>query len=200
MPELHVLIIAENPLARMGLAALLANHPDIVIVGQSGGAQVAAEAEMSNPDVLIVDWNENTAPDLPAGYPLLALLKDEGQAAEAWAAGARGLLLGTLDPERLVSAMASMVRGLVVMEAELVGSIGQMDTALLEMPHEALTAREMEVLQLVAEGLPNKIIATRLNITDHTVKFHVNAIMTKLGVQSRTEAVVRATKLGLIIL
>ncbi|MBN8621299.1 MAG: response regulator transcription factor, partial [Anaerolineae bacterium] len=87
MPELHVLIIAENPLARMGLAALLANHPDIVIVGQSGGAQVAAEAEMSNPDVLIVDWNENTAPDLPAGYPLLALLKDEGQAAEAWAAG-----------------------------------------------------------------------------------------------------------------
>lgn len=200
MPELHVLIIAENPLARMGLAALLANHPDIVIVGQSGGAQVAAEAEMSNPDVLIVDWNENTAPDLPAGYPLLALLKDEGQAAEAWAAGARGLLLGTLDPERLVSAMASMVRGLVVMEAELVGSIGQMDTSLLEMPHEALTAREMEVLQLVAEGLPNKIIATRLNITDHTVKFHVNAIMTKLGVQSRTEAVVRATKLGLIIL
>jgi len=200
MPELHVLIIAENPLARMGLAALLANRPDIVIVGQSGGARVAAEAEMSNPDVLIVDWNENTAPDLPAGYPLLALLKDEGQAAEAWAAGARGLLLGTLDPERLVSAMASMVRGLVVMEAELVGSIGQMDTALLEMPHEALTAREMEVLQLVAEGLPNKIIATRLNITDHTVKFHVNAIMTKLGVQSRTEAVVRATKLGLIIL
>lgn len=200
MPELHVLIIAENPLARMGLAALLANHPDIVIVGQSGGAQVAAEAEMSNPDVLIVDWNENTAPDLPAGYPLLALLKDEGQAAEAWAAGARGLLLGTLDPERLVSAMASVVRGLVVMEAELVGSIGQMDTALLEMPHEALTAREMEVLQLVAEGLPNKIIAARLNITDHTVKFHVNAIMTKLGVQSRTEAVVRATKLGLIIL
>ena len=111
-----------------------------------------------------------------------------------------GLLLGTLDPERLVSAMASVVRGLVVMEPELVGSIGQMDTALLEMPHEALTAREMEVLQLVAEGLPNKIIAARLNITDHTVKFHVNAIMTKLGVQSRTEAVVRATKLGLIIL
>jgi len=179
MPELHVLIIAENPLARMGLAALLANHPEIVIVGQSGGAQVAAEAEASNPDVL---------------------LKDEGQAAEAWAAGARGLLLGTLDPERLVSAMASVVRGLVVMEPELVGGMGQMDTALLETPHEALTAREMEVLQLVAEGLPNKIIAARLNITDHTVKFHVNAIMTKLGVQSRTEAVVRATKLGLIIL
>ena len=79
MPELHVLIIAENPLARMGLAALLANHPEIVIVGQSGGAQVAAEAEASNPDVLIVDWNENSAPDLPAGYPLLALLKEQQQ-------------------------------------------------------------------------------------------------------------------------
>jgi len=60
--------------------------------------------------------------------------------------------------------------------------------------------REREVLQLLAEGLPNKIIAARLKITDHTVKFHVNAIMTKLGVQSRTEAVVRATRLGLILL
>jgi DNA-binding NarL/FixJ family response regulator len=58
----------------------------------------------------------------------------------------------------------------------------------------------MEVLQLLAAGLPNKTIASRLSITDHTVKFHVNAIMTKLNVQSRTEAVVRATKLGLIIL
>jgi DNA-binding NarL/FixJ family response regulator len=58
----------------------------------------------------------------------------------------------------------------------------------------------LEVLQLLAEGLPNKAIARQLNISDHTVKFHVNAIMSKLNAQSRTEAVVQATRLGLILL
>jgi len=65
---------------------------------------------------------------------------------------------------------------------------------------EELTAREMEVLQLLAEGLPNKSIAQRLDISEHTVKFHVNAILRKLEAQSRTEAVVQATRLGLILL
>ena len=63
-----------------------------------------------------------------------------------------------------------------------------------------MTTRELAVLRLVAEGLPNKTIAVRLGISEHTVKFHVNAILGKLGVASRTEAVVRATRLGLIFL
>jgi DNA-binding NarL/FixJ family response regulator len=67
-------------------------------------------------------------------------------------------------------------------------------------PLEELTAREMEVLQLLAEGLPNKSIAQRLDISEHTVKFHVNSILRKLEAQSRTEAVVQATRLGLILL
>ena len=65
---------------------------------------------------------------------------------------------------------------------------------------EPLTPRELEVLRLMAEGLPNKTIAARLEISEHTVKFHVNTILGKLGVASRTEAVVRATRLGLILL
>jgi DNA-binding NarL/FixJ family response regulator len=67
-------------------------------------------------------------------------------------------------------------------------------------PAEELTPRELEVLQLLAEGLSNKAIAYRLDISEHTVKFHVNAILGKLSAQSRTEAVVQATRLGLIIL
>jgi len=89
---------------------------------------------------------------------------------------------------------------LAVFEPTLATTMFHASTTGMEAPAEALTGREMEVLQLLAEGLPNKIIANKLSITDHTVKFHVNAIMSKLGVQSRTEAVVRATKLGLIIL
>ena len=69
-----------------------------------------------------------------------------------------------------------------------------------ERPVEDLTPRELEVVQLLAEGLPNKAIAKRLGVSDHTIKFHVNAILGKLGAQSRTEAVVRATRLGLIVL
>jgi DNA-binding NarL/FixJ family response regulator len=65
---------------------------------------------------------------------------------------------------------------------------------------EELTPREREVLQLLAEGLANKAIAQQLTISEHTVKFHVNAIMSKLGAQSRTAAVVRATRLGLVVL
>ena len=67
-------------------------------------------------------------------------------------------------------------------------------------PAGGLTQREMEVLALVAEGLPNKAIASRLEISEHTVKFHVNSILTKLGAQSRTEAVTRATRMGLLLL
>ena len=67
-------------------------------------------------------------------------------------------------------------------------------------PAEPLTARELQVLRLLAEGLANKAIAQRLAISEHTVKFHVNAIMGKLGADSRTEAVVRASRLGLILL
>ena len=63
---------------------------------------------------------------------------------------------------------------------------------------EELTPRETEVLQLLADGLTNKAIAQRLGISDHTVKFHVNAVLGKLGAQSRTEAVVRASRLGLL--
>ncbi len=65
---------------------------------------------------------------------------------------------------------------------------------------EALTPREEEVLHLLADGLSNKAIALQLGISDHTVKFHVNAILGKLGAQSRTEAVVRATRMGLLVL
>jgi two-component system, NarL family, nitrate/nitrite response regulator NarL len=65
---------------------------------------------------------------------------------------------------------------------------------------EPLTRRELEVLQLLSQGLPNKRIAQRLGISEHTVKFHVNALLGKLGVQSRSEAIVHAVRLGLVVL
>lgn len=201
MPDVKVVIVAENPLARMGLAALLANQTELNIAGQTTASNnLLTELEVYCPDVIAWDWGWGTTPELPTNVPVVALLKEVSQATEAWKAGARGLLLGSTDSDSLSAALVAAAHGLAVMEPQLPLELTQLDNSPQDTPLDNLTAREMEVLQLLAEGLPNKIIASRLNITDHTVKFHVNAIMTKLGVQSRTEAVVRATRLGLIIL
>ncbi|MEZ4668809.1 MAG: response regulator transcription factor [Anaerolineae bacterium] len=200
MAELKVLIVAENPLARMGLAGLLNSLPELTMTGQTGGADLNAELEVSQAEIIVWDWGWGPTPDLPKDIPIVALLKEASQAAEAWGAGARGLLLGSFAAESLGAALVAVAHGLAVIEPSLSSVMGQLNNNPPDALLEQLTPRELEVLQLVAEGLPNKTIASRLSITDHTVKFHVNAIMTKLGVQSRTEAVVRATKLGLIFL
>jgi DNA-binding NarL/FixJ family response regulator len=89
---------------------------------------------------------------------------------------------------------------LVVLDATLAAALFPVHHVATAPIANPLTPRETEVLQLVAAGLPNKTIADRLRISEHTVKFHINAIMGKLGAQSRTEAVVRATQQGLILL
>ena len=204
--DLRILIVAENPLARMGLAALLAGQAGVSIAGQTaGGVNLPDEIDLYRPDALIWDWGWENQPDRLADVrdsdmPVLALLNNAAQTADAWAAGARGLLLHDTDAESLVAALHGLGQGLAVIDPALAASLFPVSTTSLEVPTEALTPREMDVLQLLAEGLPNKTIASRLSVTDHTVKFHVNAIMGKLNVQSRTEAVVRATRLGLIIL
>jgi two-component system, NarL family, nitrate/nitrite response regulator NarL len=204
--NLKILIVAENPLARMGLAALLAGQAGINIVGQTaGGINLPDEIDLYRPDALIWDWGWENHPDRLADVrdstmPVLALLNNAAQTADAWASGARGLLLHDTDADSLVAALQALDQGLAVIDPALTLTLFPVSNTTLATPAEALTPREMEVLQLLAEGLPNKTIASRLSVTDHTVKFHVNAIMGKLGVQSRTEAVVRATRLGLIIL
>jgi DNA-binding NarL/FixJ family response regulator len=159
------------------------------------------------PDVLIWDtgWDaaralEQLAVTREAAPPILALLADAGRAADALSAGARGVLLQETDPEVLAAALAAAARGLTVLAPDLMPSPLLAPADDIVAATESLTPREVEVLSLLAEGLPNKNIASRLGISEHTVKFHVNAVMNKLGAQSRTEAVVRATRLGMIVL
>jgi DNA-binding NarL/FixJ family response regulator len=204
MSDLNVLIIGDNPLARMGLAALLAGQPGLVVAGQTSGADdLQAEVDLYQPDVIVWDWGWNTPDHITdareAEIPLVALLNNSAQAADARAAGVSGFLQGDTDSDALAAAIIAAAQGLVVVAPSLLDSLLPANSA-ADTPVEALTPREREVLQLLAEGLPNKTIAARLNITDHTVKFHVNAIMGKLNAQSRTDAVVKATRLGLIIL
>ena len=122
--------------------------------------------------------------------PVLALIAARAEAAEAIAAGARGVVLRSSPARRIHAALAAVAEGLFVTD----------DRTPAESMIEPLTNREAEVMQLLAAGRTNKEIASRLGISEHTVKFHVNGILGKLGVDTRTEAVVTAARLGLVVL
>lgn len=206
MDELRLLLIADDPLARAGLAALLADLDGCLLINQISSAALTADSPLpfSNPqpDVIIWDlgWDPADFPDWQEiTIPIVALLADESGASEAWAAGGRALLPRDVDAETLLAAARAATQGLLVLDPQLAADLlpaAESDLA----PIEELTPRESEVLQLLAEGLTNKAIAQQLHISNHTVKFHVNAILRKLRAQSRTEAVVKATRMGLILL
>ena len=206
--ELRVLIVADDPLARAGLATLLTDQAGCLVVGQvAGQTDWSAQLDVYQPDAILWDlgWSpdetlEQVADLAELSLPIVALLSDESYVLEAWGAGIRGLLLRNVNAESLLASLAAIAQGLVLLDPYLARAlVPTMVPESLELI-EDLTPRELEVLGLLAEGLPNKAIARKLNISDHTVKFHVNAILSKLGAQSRTEAVVRATRLGLILL
>jgi DNA-binding NarL/FixJ family response regulator len=135
--------------------------------------------------------------------PILALLADIKALEKARAllmAGARGVLPQDTPARTLAAALAAVSHGMVVIDPTLIAAALPASSDLPNEDTTELTPRESEVLRLIAEGLPNKTIALKLGISEHTVKFHVNAILTKFGAQSRTEAVVRATRAGLLTL
>ncbi len=212
--DLRVLVVASSPLARAGLTALLDDAVGIEIVGQSAGdAELLDTLDVYRPDVLIWDMGYEPMQQLErlaevGNVGVLALIADAATALEAspalMGAGARGLLLQDADADTLAAALIALGQGLVVITPEIAVSLrtepGFSAGNAPDMLIDALTPRELEVINLIAEGLPNKTIAGKLGISEHTVKFHVNAILTKMGAQSRTEAVVRATRMGLIAL
>jgi two-component system, NarL family, nitrate/nitrite response regulator NarL len=202
--ETRVLIVGEDPLARGGLAVLLAGAEGLLVVGQSApGAQTAAAVTGLQPDAVL--WDLGVSPrELPGGIgslpAVVVLAADEEVAAEALAAGARGVLPREAGPGRIAAALCAAARGLVVLDEELAAALLRPRAPSISALVEPLTSRELEVLQLLSEGLSNKEIGSRLGISESTAKFHVNAIAGKLGANGRTDAVVRAARLGLLLL
>jgi DNA-binding NarL/FixJ family response regulator len=133
-----------------------------------------------------------------ARTPTVALVRDEETALALLRVGALGILLRGVEGERLLAALRAAATGLGVFEPTLLGSLLSKRAATRDAP--LMTPREAEVLSLMAEGLSNKLIADRLKISDHTVKFHINAILGKLDAETRTEAVVSAARRGLLML
>ena len=196
---LRILVAGSDALARRGLADVLSDHPGLHVVAQvSLSGSLATAIQLHRPDAVLVDpgpFAGVSALREVQGVPVLVLATDAERATDAMAAGARGALFRDGDPGSIAVALQAIDRGLLVLDgafAEAWRRPARTET------DAALTARELEVLALLAEGLSNKEIATALGISAHTAKFHVNAVMAKLDAATRTEAVTRAARQGLL--
>ena len=214
---IKVIIAAESALVRRGIEQLV-RGPGVEIVASIAPLS-SLEAEPEEPDSadLIIATAEpphfattlqkladaDLFRDLPV--VLLAEILDPQTTAQALRMGARAVLPAELSRPQLLAALEAVSRGFVVampVEAETIVAASQSPASAIngEELLEPLTPREQEVLRLLALGLANKEIAARLSISEHTVKFHVAAILGKLGAASRTEAVARGIRRGLVLL
>jgi two-component system nitrate/nitrite response regulator NarL len=200
----RVVVAAGDPVVRRALARAVASRFE----GPAVRAVATLDDATGELDAIVWDLgaDEDAARDRLAAHalppaPVLALLGGATLARAAAAWGARALLLRDVDDDTLAAALRAAVQGLAVVSPSLLADA-------LAAPPDApkvtgdvtLTAREREVLELVAEGFSNKLAAQRLGISEHTVKFHVNGVMERLGAATRTEAVVRAARRGLLTL
>lgn len=208
MSVVRVLVVADDSLVRAGISHLLHQENSCQIVGQLSERELtSSNLQLYEPDLVLWDlgWEveaerlERLAEAAEGEIPIVVLLADPHVVGSVWAAKVRGVLQREVNAGTLALTLTTVHQGLIVLDPLFAQPV--FPTPLPENPLiEPLTTREKEVLQLVAEGFANKLIAQKLNISDHTVKFHITAILGKLNAQSRTEAVVRATRLGLIII
>ena len=211
---IRVFLIAGSPLARAALQNRL-KAQSVKIVGSAATIDaLGGDLSDSQADVLLVDAAGEPSEsiieslvdsDLAAEIPIVVLSEAASHAAsvQAMQAGIRALLPNEVSTDQLAAALRATAAGLVVFHPTEIPAafpaVPPTSQPLAELT-EPLTRREREVLQMLAAGLANKEIAARLNISDHTAKFHVAAILGKLGAATRTEAVALGIRRGLVLL
>jgi DNA-binding NarL/FixJ family response regulator len=197
-----VTIVASLPSVRLGLADMLSSHGHAIQAEDEAG-DAANVWVLDEPSAAALD--AVTAQRYSDAPRAAVVLSDQaGMANQLARAGLRGwaVLARDADADQLDLAVRSAEAGLVLLDLP-VAATSLSAAALVAAPQQAtepLTARELQVLQLVAQGLPNKGIARRLGISENTAKFHVASLCGKLGASSRTEAVTLAARRGLILL
>ena len=212
----RVLVAASSAVTRAGLEAILAREPGVTIVG-SASASLIDDVGEHDPDVVLVELaagDEDTLTTLhtiaidsdDGGRPAPAVVvltdaRDPAHALGALGLGIRAVLPRQARSAEIVAAVAAAAAGLVVVAPEWAEPLRRAHSAPPKTHEgvETLTPREIEVLRLIAEGLGNKQIAARLAISEHTVKFHVGSVFTKIGASTRAEAVIIGARRGLIV-
>lgn len=211
MEQIRVLLVDDHNVVRQGLKLFLATQPDIEVVGEAenGVAAVAAVGKVL-PDVVLMDLvmpqldGIGATQQIKTRYPdveVIALTSfvEDAQVAAVVKAGAIGYLLKDVQPAELAAAIRSAQRGEVHLHPQaarrLMQAIGPKEQTSVAEP---LTEREIEVLKALARGESNKQIADTLVVSEKTVKAHVSNILGKLGLQSRTQAVLYALRHGMV--
>ncbi len=202
--RIRVLCVDDHPLLREGIAAIINNQPDMLLVAEaSNGGEAIERFREHQPDVTLMDLR------LPDRSGIDALIAIRAEFAEARVvmlttyegdveiqrsleAGARGYLLKSMPPKEMIEAIRQVHQGKKRIPAELAAQLAE------HLGDEALTPREIEVLQRIAGGNRNRDIAEQLFISEETVKVHIKHLMEKLGATDRTQAVAIAVRRGII--
>lgn len=200
---IRVLIADDHPVVRQGLAAMIEHEPDMTVVGQASDGRDALEIfRQLRPDVTLMDLR---MPDMGGVAAITAICGEFDDARiivlttydgdediyRGLRTGAKGYLLKDAEPEKLLEAIRAVNRGQKYIPPTVGAKLAE------RMGNPELSERELEVLRLMATGKSNQEISAALCITEGTVKFHVNNILSKLGVKDRTQAVIAALKRGI---
>ena len=207
---IRVALVDDEPMIRSGLAAVIGAEPDLLVVGEAGdGAEVLDLVGRTSPDVVLMDVRMPAVDGIAATRALvragsaarvlvLTTFANDDHVFDALAAGADGFLLKRSTPEEVLHGIRTVARGESLLFPDAVRELARRHVrstgAVPEL--ERLTAREREVLRLVAAGLSNAEIAAQLVLGVETVRSHVAAVLAKTGVRDRTQAVVLAYRTG----
>lgn len=203
-PAIRILIVDDHPVLRAGVAAMLGNHPDLLVVGEAGdGTEALDQFRAMHPDVVVMDLQmpgmngvEATAAiraEAPSAKILvLTTYAGDAQAVRALRAGATGYLLKNSLRTQIVDAVRAVHTGKRHIDPDVSEQIA------LHVADDPLTERELSVLQLVAQGHANKQAAAALGLAEETVKAHLKNIFVKLDVDDRTRAVTVAMERGIL--
>jgi DNA-binding NarL/FixJ family response regulator len=220
---IRVLLADDQTLIRQGIRLLLEIEADIQVVGQAAdGLEVLQQVEATHPDVVLMDVRMpkmdgvEATRQLAARFPevkviILTTFEDDETVFEGLKAGARGYLLKDISSEEMAEAVRKVAAGEALIEPRITRKVlaefsrlatatdsHSTSTSKTDSPAIALTEREREVLNALAQGLSNREIAEQLVITEGTVKNHVSSLIDKLGVRDRTQAILKGQELGLI--
>jgi two-component system nitrate/nitrite response regulator NarL len=214
---MRVLLIDDHALVRKGIEELLQSRGVQVVAAVGSGEEGVRRARELPADLILLDvkmpgmngietLKQLRASGVEAPVVMLTMSREDADLSAALRAGAQGYLLKDIEPEELVPALEAALQGSNVVARELVGTLARLVRGnaapppaprRTAAPFAELTPRELEILECIADGSSNKMIARALEIADGTVKLHVKAILRKLGMRSRVEAAVSAVEHGL---